>query len=172
MADYPELAKYDKLMKLKKVELLFVWYFACELSPFHGIEVRADRVEKSLEMSFYKEEKDPLKQKKRAQWAAGSFDTVMSEAIEQMSAFKPGSRIQAKEMADKILRDYRYIILSEKIEDLKDGDKRKDYVAITKVISAALPALVEQTEGGYGITEEESNLHDGENFSDDFHNAE
>ena len=159
LSDYPELKKIESFSKLSRAELLFVWYYACKASPFYGEENDEVRVKKALKESFGKTAGLDI----TSRYVAGNFVDKIRTAITEISRFEPGPRIRAKMMVEKILANYEKLIdvnVNGKVEFTnKDGEidwsKKKAYIDACNTVSKALPTLITQSEGGFGITEVE-----------------
>jgi len=50
--DYPEISLRPVFQKLSPDEMIFVWYYACEASPYFDIDSDRERTEKSLKAAF------------------------------------------------------------------------------------------------------------------------
>lgn len=174
--DYPELSKVEEFKSLNTNDLLFVWYFACEVSPLMK-EHPADskRVKEALKEAYKNKAVDSSK---RANFEALNFPEKIKTAINKMSSYRVGPRIRAKLMVEKIMKTYEDIVdvdvktyfLSKEGE--VDFTKKKAYVDATSTISKNMPTLISQLESGFGVSEESSS--DGimiseESLLEDFH---
>lgn len=156
LLDYPELAKRDAFRNLSRSEALFVWYYACKASPFKYEEDDKEKIELSLEQSFGKKA-DAV----RNTYIAGNFSEKVKTAIAEMRTFEIGPRIRSKMMIEKIMSNYEKLVDVNVSMDFlnKDGEtdwtKKKAYIDSCSTISKTLPALISQSEGGFGISEKE-----------------
>jgi len=156
LSDYPELKKVDIFTKVNKFELLFAWYFACKASPFMYEEDDRKRTELALIESHGKNA-DALK----STYSAGNYPEKLRIAIGEMRRFEIGPRIRAKMMTEKIMQNYELLVdVNIKTEFLNkdsevDWTKKKAYIDACAVISRNMSTLINQAEGGFGITEKE-----------------
>jgi len=156
LSDYPELKRVEIFTKLNRFDLLFAWYFACKASPFAYEESDKIRTELSL-VETYGKKADEL----RGAFMAGNFDDKLRVGIVEMRRFEIGPRIRAKMMTEKIMENYEKLIdVNLKSEFLnKDGEvdwtKKKAYIDACSTISKSIPLLINQAEGGFGISEKE-----------------
>jgi hypothetical protein len=156
LLDYPELAKRDSFRTLSRSEILFVWYYACKSSPFNKEEDDKIKIEASLVQAFGKKAKAV-----RSTYMAGNMGEKVKTAITEMRTFEIGPRIRAKLMVEKIMSNYEKLVDVNLEEDFKNKDgeidwtKKKAYIDASSTISKTLPALIGQSEGGFGISEKE-----------------
>jgi len=177
LVDYPELEKIDVFRSMNKQELLFAWYFGCRSSPFEREEDIKIKVEKCLVESYGERLSETLKGK----YIAGNFPDKLREGIAQMQKFQIGPRVRSKMMVEKIMSNYAKLIeIDVKTEFLnkdkeEDWTKKKAYIDSCAKISATLPILINQSEGGFGIIEKEDGEVielESENLIDEFHATE
>jgi hypothetical protein len=185
--DYPELKGYTSFRALSNLEMLFVWYFACESSPYYKVSSDRERVQKALDVSY---NRDPRSKKifgkAEQDYLSGNFPGKISSAIEDMKKFRVGPRIRAKMMAEKIMDNY------EKILDIdasntahfqnKDGEvdftKKKAYVDTAAKALEVLPSLIKQIEHNFGLSEDKkggevkTSAIEGRSLIDEFHEKE
>jgi len=172
--DYPELKKIDVFKKVNKSELLFVWFYACKASPFAGEELDRVRIEKSVLEAFGQRTADKL----RGSYIAGNYSEKIRNAINEMRKFEFGPRVRAKMMIEKIMGNYESLVDIDPETEFKDKDqeedwtKKKAYIDSCAKISSVLPTLINQAEGGFGITEKEGGdevVIDNDDLMDEFH---
>ena len=175
--DYPELEKIEVFRKLNKHDLLFVWYFACESSPFYKEEDLKVKTENALIEAYGINAADSL----RSKFLAGNFSDKIRDGIAEMQKFKIGPRVKAKIMTEKAMNNYYELIDTDVNTAFKDKDheedfvKRKSYVDATAKIIASLPTLISQAERGFGLTEKEEGeaiVMDSESLIEEFHSSE
>ena len=177
IVDYPELSNYEVFKSLSKYELLFVWYFACKSSPFIREEDPKIRAERSILESFGQNAKADI----RSRYMSSNFPEKIRVAVAEMQKFEIGPRIRAKMMVEKIMTNYSELVDIDVKTEFKDKDqeedwtKKKAYIDSCAKISSALPTLIVQSEGTFGITQKD----DGETVEieassiiDAFHDAE
>lgn len=175
--DYPEIASNPVLKALNKNDLLFVWYYACRASPFVKEDNNSVKIENAAKEAYGRTINEGLLQK----LLAGNFSDKMRHAIVEMEKFQVGPRIRAKMMVEKIMGNYSTLVDIDPKTDFQDKDgeedwtKKKAYIDSCAKISSALPLLISQSEGGFGMIETEPgeaidiNPHD---IIDAFHDTE
>jgi len=154
--DYPELGKIDAFRKLNRSEMLFVWYYACQASPYYDQDDFGRIIDLCLKKSFGK----GMGRKSRERFISGNFPEKITAAIEVMRRFEPGPRIRAKKLVEKILENFEKLINIDVENDAQfvdpDGginvNKKNAYVGLSVRISNQMPNLLAQVEEGYGIT--------------------
>lgn len=157
LLDYPEIEKMEVFRIISKLELLFVWYFACKSSPFYKEEDRRIRAEKSLIEAFGLNKAEQLK----SVYMAGNFSEKIRNAVKEMEAFEIGPRIKAKIMVEKVMDNFMKLVDTDvetafkNKEKEEDFVKRKSYVDASAKIIEKLPTLINQAERGFGISEKE-----------------
>ena len=118
-SDYPELKKLKAFSSLKSVEMLFVWYLACESSPVNNhierLKLR-ERVKEAGEHSYFANGRKLITDVEFDSMLDGRFPDKMSEAIRQMEKFKVGPRVRAKQITEKAFDNI------EKILNIDAGD--------------------------------------------------
>lgn len=176
LSDYPELKKIGVFEKINKNEMLFVWYFACQSSPFHDEEDPKIRCERSVIEAFGPERSKQV----MGAYSAGNYSERVRLAISEMQKFQIGPRIRAKMMVEKIMSNYEQLIDIDTKTAFKDKDheedwtKKKAYIDSCAKISSTLPTLITQSEGGFGVTEKEDGQVislDSSNLIDKFHDS-
>lgn len=173
--DYPELRDFAELKTLSKRDILFVWFFACEVSPLAMVSGEESRALSSLQFVEEKFGKYPDATAKA--YKNLNFPAKINEAIKRMSAFRVGVRIRAKMMIEKTMRNYEDIVSMDIngedffSEDGIDFDKQKKYVDATSVIMKHLPILIQQAETGFSVTKKGDDRMDDDmdSFMDDYH---
>lgn len=158
--DYPELSTISEFQSISSSDLLFVWYFACETSPFVvNIEEESKRVKEAVKMAYKGTNLDGQKKKKLENL---NFSDKLNDAIKKMSSFRVGPRVRGKMMIEKIMETYEDIVDvdTDAYFKNKDGDvdfsKKKAYVDATSTISKNMSVLISQLESGFGVSEKES----------------
>lgn len=156
LVDYPELKKHEIFTKINKFELLFAWYFACKASPFDYEEDVREKTILALRESFGDKKAVKLKET----FLAGNFSEKLRAAIVEMRKFQIGPRIRAKIMTEKIMSNYEKLIDIDVDTEFKgkegegeDWTKKKAYIDSCAKISLTIPMLINQAEGGFGVTE-------------------
>jgi hypothetical protein len=181
--DYPELREYKQLKGLNVNELLFVWFYACQASPFYVIMNKRKRVEECMKQTFLKNPNKPsIQLKDKEAYFNGKFPDRIQSAIDVMSKFRIGPRIRAKISAEIAFENLEKIINIDADDAAhfynKDGEvdfaKKKNYVDIVKSAVDLFPKIIEQLEDGYGVTSKKATEKidegfDGESFMDSFH---
>ena len=178
--DYPELRSFEAFRTLDNNSMLFVWYFACESSPFHETEDDRERVKLSIKESYYKKGIKALSDKDAEKMKSGMFSSKITVAIDEMKKFKVGPRVQALMMVQKGFDNLSKIIDVDVSDSSmfidKDGEidfaKKKSYVdSVGKAIDL-IPKMINQIEGRFGLTEDKANgqtTFEGESFMDSYH---
>lgn len=157
LIDYPELKKIEAFVGMNKNELLFSWYYGCKSSPFDYEEDSKVKAEKSFIEAFGSKQKEGLE----SSYIAGNFPEKVRVAITEMQKFEIGPRVRSKIMIEKIMTNYEQLVDIDVKTEFKDKDdeedwsKKKAYIDSCAKISSTLPTLINQAEGGFGITEKE-----------------
>ncbi len=154
-SDYPELLKNHIFKDLSNAEMLFVWYFACEASPFYKEYDDSVRCKYSLVESFGKRADVVF-----TAYNAGKYPEKVRSAINEMRSYKIGPRVRSKMMVEKIMKNYEYLVDIDPSKEFKDENqeedwsKKKAYIDACANISKTLPNLISQAEGSFGIVED------------------
>jgi len=151
--DYPELKKFKSFREINANDALFVWYYACEASPFIKITNDRTRAEKSIEKAFVKDSKKVKKsQVDRDRYLSGKFPAKVDAAIHDMKSFKIGPRLLASKSIETALFNTSTIIN----QDMSAiGVDQKEYISMVKDAVAVLPKLVSLLEGNFSVSEKE-----------------
>lgn len=177
--DYPELRHFEAFQQIEANPMLFVWYFACESSPYFKITDDRERAKLSIEESFIKKGKKKISDKDIQKMIAGEFSTKMTVAIEEMKRFKVGPRVRALMMVEKGFSNLSEIIDVD-IKDKKifesDGEidfaKYKSYVDTVAKAVDLIPKMINQLEGRFSLKEDKvkgQSTFEGGSFMDDYH---
>lgn len=174
-ADYPEFKKIREFRDLNQLDLLFVWYVACEASPFSNIDDDKERINAAM-MEAYK--KPDAKQQER--YLAGRMSERVKIAMGRMRSFKIGPRVMAKRMMENTLNNWREITDIDAADDSyfigKDGvdwAKKKAFIEAGATISKNIGPLLAQVEGSYAVSEKEQEKEESD-FNDlieEFHDS-
>ena len=176
--DYPELRHFEAFKTLENNPMLFVWYFACESSPYAKIIDERKRVELAVKKADYKRGTKVIADHEIEKMKAGTFSTKMTVAIEEMKRFKVGVRIQALMMVqkgfDNLSRIIDVDINDKKIFENEEGEvdfsKYKSYVDTVGKAVELVPKMINQLEGRFGLKEDKvGGTFEGESFMDTFH---
>jgi hypothetical protein len=172
--DYPELNKEPAFKNLSKAQLLYVWYYACEASPFNNINDDRTRSKRSMEQAYVKNGELQIGGEQKRRLENIEFDTKLQDAINVMSQYRMGPRVKEKKMVDKMLANFEKIIDMDvdgpqfKDENSEiDFDKIKKYVDSSKSIVSTLPSLRKMAEGNSGLLES-----DGDDIESNFESGE
>lgn len=182
-SDYPELKKNKVFQELNKSQLLFVWFYANESSPFFKIEDRRERVKESIKNSFNAGDKrNKLRSSDHEKFLNGNFGKNIDNGIQEMLKYKQSVRTLAKKMVETTLKNYLAIIdvdVTDETFNDKDGEmdfsKKKAYVDASATIIKNLDGLIEKAEQGFGIVETAEDVgagkdnDDDNSFADQFH---
>jgi hypothetical protein len=143
--EYPELDDVVEFKDLSNRELVFVWWYANQTSPYFDMKDIKHKTALCIKESFgSKLSKDDIDS-----FIEGNFPEKISIAIQRMKRFNPSVRMKAKMMNEKILTDYMQM-LSKNVADMDTKDA-KAYVDVTKIISQNLNDLVSDIENSFGI---------------------
>lgn len=181
--DYPELKKHGETFKnLQTVDLLFVWYYACEASPLSEIINPKKRAEESIRVTY-----DLVKRKKidslyREKLVNLRFEDKMKKAIDLMSSFRVGPRLRAKIIAEKAFENLEKMLDIDASDDANfigangevDWTKKKAYMETVSKAITMMPDLINQLESSFSVTEKNKidNTDEGEDnrsYADEFH---
>ena len=142
--EYPELAQIEEFKKLTASEMLFAWAYACRTSKLNRLPEK-DRIIKCLEIL-----RKELNAEKIQQYSILDFPDHLKAALERMSKFDPGIRVQAKAIVETIFDNIKKIV-EVKIDDITDMEEKKKYISLSIDVVKNMPEIVAQRENGYGI---------------------
>lgn len=184
--DYPELADYPEFKALSKLDLLFVWYYACKSSPYFNDNNRdrniIEKCSRAAGLGFSEEDK-------KEKFLSGNFSDKIQAAINVMLKFEPSARIIARAQAMKNYNDIMKMTSLELNEHgdhpsflgkdggINMGDKKK-YMDMVFDANQKTGEMLAKIEQGFGITEKSKTIVDknrtgeGETFAEAFHNNE
>lgn len=174
LSDYPEIKKVREF-QINKMDLLFVWYYACEGSPFAGIADDKERTMKSIEEVWKKPPMDMVEK-----YIAGNFPEKVKIAISKMRSFRVSPRVMAMKMMENTLNNWRAITDIDASDDAyfvgKDGvdwAKKKAFIEAGATISKNIGTVLSQVEGSYSVSEkqDEQDMADFDNLIEDFHDS-
>lgn len=158
--DYPELRNYEEF-RIKKHDLLFVWYYSCKVSPLYDhvdVKSKREKIERCAKASGLIIPSDS-----KSRFLEGNFTAKMSAAINRMESFEPAVRIMMK------LDSMQKFMTLKKLTSLKlddDGNHesfknkddeinftaKKQYMDMILKLEEKKPQVIEQIENGFGIT--------------------
>lgn len=181
--DYPELKKHGETFKnLQTVDLLFVWYYACEASPLSEIINPRKRAEESIKFTYDVSKKKKIDSVFREKLVNLKFDDKMRKAIDLMSLFRVGPRLRAKVIAEKAFENLEKILDIDASDDSNfigangevDWTKKKAYMETVSKAITMMPDLINQLESSFSVTEKNKidNTDEGEDnrsYADEFH---
>lgn len=175
--DYPELKDVPEFKSLSVEDTLFAWYFGCEASPVANVKDQQLKVDKIIEFMHRINDGYFDNSKKKSQYRNLNFPEKVEIAIQKMAAYRMGPRVRGKKMIDQVLSNYENIISMDinsadfRTEDNeKDFDKIKKYVDSSSTIMKNLNSLIQQSEGGFAVTERSGKaIDEEESFMDDYH---
>ena len=160
IVDYPELRDYEEF-KIKKHDLLFVWYYACKVSPLYDhtdVKSKREKIERCIKASGLMVSSDS-----KSRFLEGNFSSKISAAINKMESFEPAVRIMMKlDSVQKFMTLKK--LTSLKLDDdgnhesfkNKDGEinftAKKQYMEMILKLEEKKPQVIEQIENGFGIT--------------------
>ena len=172
--DYPELGRIEAFTKLNRTEMLFVWYYACQASPYYDQDDFGRIIELCLRKSYGSKIRPEMKER----FISGNFPEKISVAVDVMKRFEVGPRIRAKRMVEKILDNFEVIVNVDVNKDMQFYDngvispaKKKIYSETCTHISKQMTTLLAQIEEGYGVIKlDESGSEElGNSFIQDYH---
>lgn len=184
LLDYPELAENKSFKKLGPNDMLFVWYFACEASPFFDIQGDRKKVQHAIDKAYSRKGGGYLIPKASVEeYLAGKFPEKIKLAIDEMIKFRIGPRVRALKVLEKGFVNLEAILDVDPTNDKsflgKDGTvdfaKKKAYVDTFKTAIETMPKIVKQMEQRYSVVEfkdEESLDDEGSGFIDDYIDTE
>lgn len=181
--DYPELKKHGETFKnLQTVDLLFVWYYACEASPLAEIINPKKRAEESIKVTYDLAKRKKIDSLYREKLVNLRFDDKMKKAIDLMSLFRVGPRLRAKIIAEKAFGNLEKMLDIDASDDSNfigangevDWTKKKAYMETVSKAISMMPDLINQLESSFSITEKNKidNTDEGEDdrsYADEFH---
>ena len=180
--DYPELRQYQQFKDLRSHEMLFVWYYACEASPFYHISDDFVRAKKAAEKSCYTGGKISISGPEYQNLINLRFPPKVERAIPIMQKYKIGPRIRAKMLYEKAFDNIQKILDVDAKDESQflnkdaevDWAKKKAFVDTISSATKNIPELVRQLEENFSVSskaEEESDDEgiDGMSFADEFH---
>ena len=181
--DYPELASYEEFRAVSRVELHFVWLYACKASPLFNSRLKGrDLIVTCMQRAKFVVN-DP---EKREKIISGDLGAKIQKAVDTMYLFEPSIRIKSKKLAIKQLADI------EKMTSLKldaegnhgsfldkeggvDMNKKKAYMSMIITANEKIDGMMEKAEKGFGVTKSSSKNSDknkegsGNSFAESFH---
>lgn len=181
--DYPELRKMG-FSKLNNEEMLFVWYYACESSPFVNIDSDRNRVQRAIDESYHKKgDIRGISKVQESEMLGGKFTSKISAAITEMKKFKVGPRARANMIIEKGFKNMETILdidasdasMFLNKDDEVDFSKKKAYIDSLAKASDLMPKLIDQLEGRFSLTDDKGDgdtTFDGESLLDTFHENE
>lgn len=180
--DYPEMRNIEEFKGLQNDDILFVWYFACEASPFFMIRSDTERAKQAMSKSYTRKGEDKYPKAAQQKILAGQFPEKVQEAIRRMRSYKIGPRIVAKKALEKMFNNVLAIVDID-VKDTShflnaqgevDFGKKKAYVDTVKSASDQLPKLIAQMEEGFHVVEKDKKegASDEDSFLDSFHDEE
>lgn len=174
-ADYPEFKKVREFIDINSAELLFVWYFACEASPFINIINEKERIHEAMMEVYIKPDA-----KFQEKYLAKNFPEKVKIAIGKMRSFRIGPRVMAMRMMENTLSNWREITDIDASDDSyftgKDGvdwAKKKAFIEAGATISKNIGSVLSQVEGSYAVSEKEQEKEatDFDQLIEDFHDS-
>lgn len=174
--DYPELMKFEGIKKCSPTELKFVWFYKCKASEAYNLPTPEQKMQFALVMTF-RNEKGGIPEQKKQAYMSGNFPDHMRKAMAEMEAFEPNARIQALEICNSNLKNYRAICSVDIMEDERfrvkengvvtdevDWDKADKYTRVADRIQGKLKEMVSLAESRFGVEEKQTQdeLDDGE----------
>ena len=172
LLDYPELAKNKSFKRLSPEDVMFVWYFACEASPFFDIKSDRKKVQHAIDNAYSRKGGGYLIPKNSVEdYLSGKFPEKIKNAIFEMTKFRVGPRVRALQVLEKGFAKLESILDvdpdSDKGFEGKDGTidfaKKKAYVDTFKTAMEAMPKIIEQMEQRYSVVE----IKEGQSFDDE-----
>lgn len=160
LIDYPSLKKHEEFTRLKELELMFVWYYACKSSPIYGWKEKKKPLEAIKRVPGFLE---TLNEEEYARYISRDFPTDIDAAIGVMKKFEPEFRNNLNTYTKRIL-DYVDFVTSLKITDyMSDTSKIKNFMDMQINIAKNLPEILEGVEHGYG-TKKAKNKEESKNI--------
>lgn len=178
--DYPELKEHHSLSVLNGHEFMFVWYYACECSPFYKVSDIYKRAELALDRSFSasKHRAKSFSETQRKNYLSCKFPESVQNGILTMSSFRIGPRIKAVQALEIAFNNITTMISIEATDEdfMKGGEvdwaKKKNYIDSVKTASEVIPQLVDKMESKLGLVNVESGDDEDEDFGsklDNYH---
>jgi hypothetical protein len=176
--DYPEIVSKPVFKNLSPDELIFVWYFSCEASPYFDIDAERERTEKCLKAAFPRKGGGYSIPKNVVQdYLSGKFPLKIKEANAEMIKYRIGPRVRGLQMLEKGISKIEAILDIDPNDETqflnKDGSvdfsKKKAYVDTFRSAMDSMPNLIEQMEQRFSVVEvknEESIEGEGRGFID------
>lgn len=177
--DYPEISLRPVFQKISPDEMIFVWYYACEASPYFDIDSDRERTEKSLKAAFSRPGGGYSIPKTVVQdFLSGKFPLKIKEANSEMIKYRVGPRVRGLQMLEKGISKIEAILDIDPSDETqflnKDGSvdfsKKKAYVDTFRSAMDSMPDLINQMEQRFSVVEiknEESIEGEGRGFIDD-----
>lgn len=184
MLDYKEIAENQTFRLLKPEDLIFVWYYACEASPYYDIKSDRERVEKCIDAAYKRKGGGYLINKQTVNnLLDGKFPLKIQDAISEMLKFRVGPRVRALQILEKGFSKIEAILDVDANDDQqflnKDGSvdfsKKKAYVDTFRAAMDSMPKLIEQMEQRFSVVEVKDNdsiEHEGKGFIDELIDSE
>lgn len=146
--DYPELADIPEFMELNNKEMLLVWYFSNETSPFANVRSSRDRMSASIDKAYGRSVSQDLKNA----LLTGQYEEKFRSAFERMAKFSANTRSRANKAVTSIFDNFCMIVslTPEEVKEMNE-EEQAAYVNTASKVASGMPDLVRQVENGYGI---------------------
>lgn len=145
---YPELKEAHQFVKLNKMELFFVYYYA---SYYKGEEDKQARLKKAM----YSTWGGKIDNKTKEEYESGNFPEKVRIAIDKWNDFDLPARMNAN-MAITKAYDNVVKVMSEDMIGAFDFNDKKAYLQTLQNATELLPKLLELKEKSFGIKEVET----------------
>lgn len=170
---YPELGRMKEFRQLKKHEQIFVWHYACVISPSYKAFPydTNSRAKRSFEIAFKNMEASGATHQ---QYVSLRFPDHIKVAVARMEKFNPDRRARALAALEQAYETCLEVLslplpgfIGETDEAGDNGEPNVVYVDVTpamigQIIAAKqkareeLPGIINQLEEGFGIIVQES----------------
>lgn len=148
--EYPDLADYEEFKPLNDHEMLFVWAWACETSPYKPYP-DTHKLDPCIDFAYPTE---AMRKIKRADYDRAKFPSHIHTAIAKMSAFNLTARIEELAFLLRLRENCKQTIAQD--VSLMDEKAEERY---WKNVSNARKEMIETRhvveKGALGLSEEE-----------------
>lgn len=153
---YPELKDkelYPELAALTQQDMMFVFLFRADCSPFYNKEDR-DKLDVCIDMAYKSEQ---VRSQKRRDWANLDFKSPFPAAFARMATFNNSARI-VNYQATMVLRRNCLAIINEDITGM-DSDEKDAYIKRAAAAQKAMKDTMKDLEAGsFGVEEYDNTI--------------
>lgn len=162
--DYKELDDYEEFKALTSPELVFVWWFACQVSPIIDLP-EEKRVMVAVDKAFKIKSQAEAR---KLEYKNLDFPGHIKAAIKRMDRFDPGGRIRALHDDLHLLKQCESVIRKDITK--AEMEEAAEWFKVVKAAREMRDSILRKIErGGDGVYEKDNELSSAlEGVSSDF----